>query len=218
MSPRVVGLMPTFNRPEMAHRAAHMFLAQDYPGQRDLIVYDDGDQKFEPCNTCAPHLRLVRSSWMRLPEKRNKMIADDGDRDAIFVTWDDDDYHGPSRISRQVEAITAGSSRIQACILRPTLYYNSITHEVAVSTWLSDGTLAHTWDCWQRNGGYPTQRDPGSGWEFCNRIKREIIEIDGELDYCVIVHAAQRHTPPAFNPMDFSPASISADELRERLG
>ena len=217
MLPRVVGLMPTFNRPEMAHRAAHFFLAQDYPGQHDLIVYDDGNQKFEPCAECAPQLRLVRHAWLKLPAKRNKMISDDGDRDALYVTWDDDDYHGPSRISRQVEAITAGGSHVQACLLRPTLYYNSLTHEVATSTWISDGTLAFTWDCWQRYGGYEEQVDPGSGRLFAERRVREIVQLDGELDYCVIVHAGQRHTPPAFNPLDFSGAPISADELRERL-
>jgi len=206
VQPRVVGLMPTYNRPDMAHRAAHLWLEQDYAGPKTLLVFDDGERQSEFCASCVPHITIVHHARRNLPHKRNAMMELVGDEEAIYFLWDDDDYHGPSRVSRQVQALVGNS----ACILRPTLYYNEISGEIATSSWLSDGTVAFTWGFWKRRG-FDERVDPGSGFRFVHGSGA--VEIPGEVDYCVVVHAGQRHTPPAFGPPDFTDAPVDAGSI-----
>jgi glycosyltransferase involved in cell wall biosynthesis len=212
--PRAVALLPTYNRPEMAHRAVHLFLAQDYDGDKMIIVFDDGDVPVTLCGDCIRSNQVVIRSHARmtLPAKRNAMMQFVGDHDAIYFLWDDDDYHGPNRVRRQVAAL--GRSEQQACLLRPTLYFNSISNELAVSSWVSDGTVAYTWEFWKRRT-FNEYVDPGSGFQFVYRAP--LVEIPGELDYMVVVHQGQRHTPPAFGPPEFSPAPIGATWATEHL-
>jgi glycosyltransferase involved in cell wall biosynthesis len=211
MLPRAVGLLPTYNRPKMAHRAAHLWLEQDYAGQKTLLVFDDGEEPATFCASCTAHVEVVHHARRNLPHKRNAMMELVGDEDAIYFLWDDDDYHGPRRVSRQVSALAGGAA---ACIMRPTLYYNSITGEVATSSWISDGTVAFTWAFWSRRR-FDENTDPGSGFRFVNNAGA--VEIPGELDYCVVVHAGQRHTPPAFGLPDFTDAPVSAEWAMCRL-
>jgi glycosyltransferase involved in cell wall biosynthesis len=204
--------MPTYNRPAMAHRAAHLFLEQDYSGPLTLLVFDDGEEPATFCASCEPQIEVVHHARRNLPHKRNAMIELVGDEDAVYFLWDDDDYHGPRRVSRQVAALAAGAA---ACIMRPTLYYNSITGQIATSSWISDGTVAFTWGFWKQRGGFNEHTDPGSGFRFVNNSGA--IEIPGELDYCVVVHAGQRHTPPAFGLPDFTDAPVDSTWADARL-
>jgi len=208
---RAVALLPTYNRPEMAHRAVHLFLAQDYPGPKQLLIVDDGDRPVSLCDACrVPEVELLEWPRTNLPTKRNRMIRHLNDREAIYFLWDDDDYHGPARVRRQVQALDHG-----ACILRPTLYYNKISGEIATSSWISDGTVAFTWDFWHRRGLFDERVDPGSGFRFLQGTRA--VELPGELDYMVVVHAGQRHTPPAFGAPDFWDAPVPASWAEERL-
>jgi hypothetical protein len=211
MLPRVVGLLPTYNRPEMAHRAAHLFLEQDYSGPMSLLVFDDGERQSEFCASCMGNIELVRHSRMNLPSKRNAMMKRVRDTSALYFLWDDDDYHGQRRVSRQVDVL----AHHQACILRPTLYYNSISKELKTSRWISDGTVGYTWDFWVRRGRFDENVDPGSGFRFVN--DPSLVSIPGELDYMVVVHAGQRHTPPAFGAPDFSDAPVDSSWAEDRL-
>jgi hypothetical protein len=212
IAPRVVGLMPTLNRPAMAHRAVHLLLEQEYEGPMHLLVFDDGDRPVVGCSTCRPHFELIRSPAMKLPTKRNAMMEHVGDRDAIYFMWDDDDYHGPHRVARQVSVVSHQPA--PACILRPTLYYNSITNDLRVSRWISDATVAFTWEFWNRRR-FDERIDPGSGLQFVKH--RDVEEIPGDLDYMTVVHAGQRHTPPAFGLPDFYEAPVPASWAAERL-
>ena len=208
--PRVVGLMPTYNRPEMAHRAMHLFLEQDYGGQMTLLVFDDGETPTTDCSRCRSEIKIVSHARMRLPAKRNAMMEYVGDPDAFYFMWDDDDYHGPGRISRQVDQLVYHP----ACLLRPTLYYNSISNELVRSSWVSDATIAYSWDFWRKRAFDDV--DPGSGGRFVWK-RPEMVEIDGELDYMTVVHPGQRHTPPAFGLPDFFAAPVPASWAAERL-
>ncbi len=211
--PRAVAIMPTKNRPQMAHRAVHLFLEQVYEGDRHLVVFDDGDVQVESCPSCSRRFELVRSEPMNLPKKRNAMMEHVADERAIYFMWDDDDYHGPDRFRRQVPVVM----NHQACILKPTLYYNSITHDLRVSRWLSDATVAYRWNFWAARR-FDERLDPGSGRMFCER--RNVEEIPGAFDYITVVHSGQRHTPPAFGEPDFTeapvPAAFASDRLRLR--
>ena len=209
--PRVVGLLPTYNRPDMAHRAMHLFLEQDYGGPMHLLVFDDGEQRVAGCAACRPQVELVNVPRMKLPAKRNAMMEHVADSSAFYFMWDDDDYHGPQRVARQVDVLVFHA----ACLLRPTLYYNAITDELRVSTWISDATIAYHWDFWQRRRFFEGI-DPGSGYHFVTG-RADVFEVPGQLDYMTVVHAGQRHTPPAFGPPEFTPAPVDSDWARDRL-
>jgi glycosyltransferase involved in cell wall biosynthesis len=212
--PRAIGIMPTYNRPEMAHRAIHLFLEQDYAGDKTLVVFDDGERSVLMCQECIHSRSVVVCSHARmcLPAKRNAMMEYVGDEGAVYFLWDDDDYHGPGRVRRQVAALQGNA---QACLLRPTLYFNSISGELATSSWVSDGTVAYTWSFWSTRR-FDEYTDPGSGRKFVTRPA--VVEIPGELDYMVVVHPGQRHTPPAFGLPYFTEALVdsswAADHLR----
>lgn len=210
--PRVVGLMATRNRPALAHRAAHNFVDQDYAGDRHLLVFDDGDDRFIGCERCAPMLEIVHTPPVRLPTKRNNMMRHVGDHHAFYVQWDDDDYHGPTRISRQVDVLVFN----EGCLLRPTLYYSTISNEIRTSTWKSDATMAYRWEFWARRN-FVDSVDPGSGALFIANRGSSLVELDALLDYMVVVHLGQRHTPPAFGEPHFTTAPVPASWAQERL-
>ena len=213
---RVVGLLPTYNRPAMAHRAAHLWLEQDYAGPKTLLVFDDGEDPATFCPSCEPHIKIVHHARTTLPHKRNAMMGLVGDEDAIYFAWDDDDYHGPGRVRRQVEALMGAPSGVGACLMSPMLYYNEVSGELKLSTWRSDGNIAYTFDYWNRRN-YDERVDPGSGWRFLAGRDHEIVAIAGELDCITVAHAGQRHTPPAFGLPDFTDAPVSAEWAAERL-
>ena len=109
-TPLVSCVMPTRDRPEFAARAARYFLGQDYPNA-ELVVVDDGGDLAARLPS-DPRIRVVRSD--RASRKGRDTIgalrntgtaAADGE---IIVCWDDDDWHGPSRVSDQVGPILAG--------------------------------------------------------------------------------------------------------------
>lgn len=210
--PLAVGLMPTFNRPAMAHRAMHMFLGQDYRGPTRLVVFDDGDLPALTCGVCADHVEIVRCFRVNLPTKRNMMMQHVGDTSAIYFMWDDDDFHGPRRLSRQIAALEEGYG---GCLMRPTLYYNEITEDLRMSSWISDATIAYRWSFWQKRRFFEGV-DPGSGRLFVSN-RHDLVEQHGELNYCTVVHAGQRHTPPAFGEPDFTHAPVSPEWIKERL-
>lgn len=210
---RAVGLLPTYNRPEMAHRAIHLFLEQDYAGPKHLLVVDDGDQRVQLCDACrVPEVELLVWPHTNLPTKRNAMMRYLDDHDAVYFFWDDDDYHGPSRISRQLAFLADGGH--PACVFSQMLYYNSITSDLRLSTWISDATVAFTWGFYARRP-FHEHTDPGSGFLFINHPS--VGRVPSSLEYMTVVHAGQRHTPPAFGPPDFAEAPVDASWAEARL-
>lgn len=218
--PHVVGLLATQNRPELAHRAAHLFFEQDYAGTKSLVVYDDGDDYFQACEE-LDDLNVVYHSRASLPAKRNQMVKHVNDPDAIYVVWDDDDYHGPGRIQRQVNALQ--SSNAQACLLKPFLYFNQVTGVVRrcigrdTFSPSADATLAFRHTFWQQRNWDETL-DPGSGFQMTHKRGDSIVYIDGVTDYVVVWHGAHRfHQPPDLFTSDWTSTTIEANEITARL-
>jgi glycosyltransferase involved in cell wall biosynthesis len=97
--------MPTFDRTEWAVHAAELFLAQDYPAA-ELIVVEDGEPRLAAELPRDPRIRLDEThDRITIGALRNRGI--ESARGDIIVCWDDDDWFGPERISRQVEPIIA---------------------------------------------------------------------------------------------------------------
>ena len=107
----------TFNRRPFIPSMIQCFQHQDYQGEVEWIIVDDGT---DPIGDLVQHLPQVRyyrfAEKMTLGKKRNLMNS--YARGSILVYMDDDDYYPPNRISHAVDMLThsdalcAGSSVI----------------------------------------------------------------------------------------------------------
>jgi glycosyltransferase involved in cell wall biosynthesis len=94
-------LCPTYNRRPLIAGAIACFQAQTY-ANRELVILDDGE---DPVRDLAEGADARIRYFYELPRrvlgpKRNRCA--ELARGEIFVLWDDDDWHGPERITRQV--------------------------------------------------------------------------------------------------------------------
>lgn len=107
----------TFNRRPFIQTMIRCFQSQDYSGDLEWIILDDGTDPIGDLVSSIPQVKYVRLDTKHtIGKKRNMSHAlSKGD---ILVYMDDDDYYPPNRISHAVESLTnssalcAGSSRI----------------------------------------------------------------------------------------------------------
>lgn len=107
----------TFNRRPFIPSMIQCFQHQDYQGEVEWIIVDDGT---DPIGDLVEHLPQVRyyrfTEKMPLGKKRNLMNS--YAKGSILIYMDDDDYYPPNRISHAVDMLThsdalcAGSSII----------------------------------------------------------------------------------------------------------
>lgn len=200
--PCAVGLLATRNRPAFAHRAAHMFFAQCYEGPRRLYVYDDGESPFELCETLRAYdVTVVRHEAISLGEKRNRMLkyATARDPDGIFFMWDDDDFHGPFRLARQIGALLE-TPTADGCLFCPYFSYNTRTGQLFRARQVeinglklrvgADGTLALRRRLWERLplDARPELAGINEGWRWLAEPHDRVIAVDAQLDYVVVRH------------------------------
>ncbi|MDX1948720.1 MAG: glycosyltransferase family 2 protein [Pirellulaceae bacterium] len=108
--PLVSALMPTARRPEMAARAIRYFQQQDY-ANRELVIVDDGPDnlaRFVARDSSIRYLRVEKPT--SIGAKRN--LAASIARGELLIQWDDDEWHGPARIRRQVRPLLDGMADI----------------------------------------------------------------------------------------------------------
>lgn len=109
-APLVSCIMPTFNRRPFVRLSIERFLEQDYPN-KELIVVDDGSDAIDDLLAGIDGVRCVRlSARHSIGEKRNLACAQA--RGSLVVQWDDDDWFGRSRVTRQVEPILEGRAEL----------------------------------------------------------------------------------------------------------
>lgn len=108
--PRISAIMPTADRRRFVPAAIAQFLAQ---GRRDaeLVILDDGADSVADLIPGDPRIRYLREEGRRiLGDKRNRLC--DFARGEIIVHWDDDDWHAPDRLDRQIAALDASGADI----------------------------------------------------------------------------------------------------------
>ena len=111
--PLVTAIMPTRERPEFALQAVRYFCAQDY-ANKELVVLEDGTPSLAGRLPDDPRIRYVATgvASRSIGAMRNEACRlAHGD---IVAHWDDDDWYGPERLTRQVAAIRAGEADITA--------------------------------------------------------------------------------------------------------
>src|SRR5579885_1307402 len=101
--PLISCIMPTRNRRGFVEQAIEFFRTQDYP-RKELIIIEDGEPFL-----CADLAQEENTKYLFFPgqltigEKRN--IACSLARGNIICQFDDDDYYGSERLSKQIEPI-----------------------------------------------------------------------------------------------------------------
>lgn len=101
-TPRVSCIMPTRNRRRFVPESIAAFLAQDFEGEAELIIVDDGDDAISDLVPAHPRVRYLRLDRRRtIGAKRN--LACEDSRGEFIVHWDDDDWQSPRRLRVQVE-------------------------------------------------------------------------------------------------------------------
>ena len=103
MNPRLSALLPTADRRRFIPAAIAQFLAQNRD-DAELVILDDGADVIADLIPGDPRIRYFREETRRvLGDKRNRLC--ELARGDILVHWDDDDWHAPERLARQLAAL-----------------------------------------------------------------------------------------------------------------
>lgn len=153
--------MPTRDRPELAARAIRYFLAQDYP-RRELVIVEQGAP--------VPRAEIPPEAPVRVfADHRRRSIGQARNmgcrlaRGAVLAQWDDDDWYGPERLSRQVEPLLRGVADVTALRDAPILDLGTWTfwrcspdlHRQMFRADVLGGTLVYRRAVWDRLTRYP---------------------------------------------------------------
>jgi glycosyltransferase involved in cell wall biosynthesis len=181
--PLVSCVMPTADRPEWVAKAIAYFRRQDHPA-RQLVIVDDGTADLAEDvslrtlldDPTIVHVRLAERA--SIGAKRNLGCQHAGGD--VLVQWDDDDWYGPSRLSRQVAPIVSGAADITG--LRDALWFDvprwrfrSPTPESHRHLFVEDvhgGTLAFTRRIWDQGARYPDGSLAEDAWFLRNALRR----------------------------------------------
>jgi len=143
-------------------RAIEYFERQDYPAL-ELLVLDDGDDPVRDIMPPDPRVRYERLSPRRvLGTKRN--LACEIARGDVIVHWDDDDWMGSNRVSRQVAALLQ-TPQAEVCGLSDLMFYAPATKDAwryrylhGRRPWVAGNTLCYWKRAWVRHP-FPAVRE-----------------------------------------------------------
>lgn len=103
-----------------ATNAIISFLAQTY-GNRHLVIVNDGDYTFEVAGVAADRILQIQvDRGLRLGALRNLALDRIPPR-AVWVVWDDDDWHHPACMAGHHDVLTSRGA--DACFLRWEIKY-----------------------------------------------------------------------------------------------
>jgi glycosyltransferase involved in cell wall biosynthesis len=191
-------LMPTRERPVFAAQAVEYFLAQDYPN-RELVIIEDGPSRLGGRIPDDPRIRLVSTAASRsIGAMRNEACA--LARGEVLVLWDDDDWHGPGRVSRQVAPLLSGDADVtglrdltwldvhagRSWQLSPALHRRMLRHDVY------GGTLAFRRDVWERLARFPDRSLAEDAYFLDRAIRRgaRLAKVGGQDIYVYVRHGS----------------------------
>jgi glycosyltransferase involved in cell wall biosynthesis len=153
--------MPTRNRRRFVPLALACFRSQTC-ASKELIVVDDGDDSLEDLLHGIQNVVHVR-----LPERASigakRNIACERARGQFIAHWDDDDWHAPDRLQRQLEPLRAQTHDLTGLVCSfilemPAGHFWSTTPELHRRMNVGDihgGTLLFRRSIWQGGIHYP---------------------------------------------------------------
>jgi glycosyltransferase involved in cell wall biosynthesis len=139
-APLISCLCVTHDRVHMLRNAVSCFLAQTHPARELVIFHEDGDRATREFVDAMAHPMIRRHEVLahphiRLGSKRNLMVK--ASLGHYVATWDDDDWHAPTRLADQLNVIVQSGAR--ACVLQHVVVHDA--H--AGRSWLSQ---RRSWD------------------------------------------------------------------------
>jgi hypothetical protein len=190
LSPRLSAIMPTADRRRFVPDAIAAFLAQGRD-DAELVILDDGDDPVADLVPDDPGIRYVRETVRRaLGEKRNRLCA--LARGDIILHWDDDDWHAPDRIARQIEAIDAHGADI--CGLDRVIFLSDDGEQAwdyvyrGRQRWVCGGSLAYRRAFWERHPFPALRSGEDTRWVF-SAVGAQIHAMDAPDLFVGRVHA-----------------------------
>jgi glycosyltransferase involved in cell wall biosynthesis len=100
-------VVPTYNRPEMLHRAVESVLAQTVSDFEVIVVNDEGE---EPALPPDNRIRLISQAHAGPAAARNRGIQEAVGRYVCFL--DDDDAYTSGRLAIALEGLTTASATV----------------------------------------------------------------------------------------------------------
>lgn len=153
-------IMPTRARPAFVAQSIRYFQRQDYPALELLIVYEDDSDL--PADISDTRIRCLRvAPGTSIGAKRNEAVR--LARGQLIAHWDDDDWYGEQRLSRQAAPIRHNIADITG--LNDMLFMarqqgefwtcsRSLFRRMFIEN-VSGGTLVYRRSLWERHGHYP---------------------------------------------------------------
>jgi len=120
-NPKLVSILtPTYNRRRFIPQYLHNIKHQDYKGNIEIIILDDGIDNISDLIPNDERFKYIKiNSKQPIGYKRNFLCHEA--RGDILIHMDDDDYYPPQRISHAVETLT--NARDEALIAGSSLIY-----------------------------------------------------------------------------------------------
>ncbi|CAN5670449.1 hypothetical protein BH11PSE7_BH11PSE7_20850 [soil metagenome] len=139
-APLISCLCVTHDRVPMLRNAIICFLAQTHLARELVILHEDGDRATREFVDAMAHPMIRRHEvpaypHIRLGSKRNLMVK--ASLGCYVATWDDDDWHAPTRLADQLNVIVQSAAR--ACVLQHVVVHDANTGR----SWLSQ---RRSWD------------------------------------------------------------------------
>jgi len=211
-APRLSAIMPTADRRRFVPGAIAAFLAQDRD-DAELVILDDGDDPVADLIPDHPRIRYVRETARRaLGDKRNRLC--ELARGDILLHWDDDDWHAPDRIARQIAAIDASGADI--CGIDRIIYLSDDGAEAwdyvyrGRQRWVCGGSMAYRRAFWERHRFPALRSGEDTRWVFSAAAAAAAVHVmDGSDLFVARVHAGntspKRTRGGFYHPRDPAP-------------
>jgi glycosyltransferase involved in cell wall biosynthesis len=182
-------LTPTYNRRLFIPQYLKNIYRQNYLGDFEILIADDGDEPIEDLLLKDKRIRYFKFDERKTLGFKRNFLAEQA-KGQILIHFDDDDYYPPNRISHAVQALIksdkliAGSSQI--CI------YNAFSNQISVSgpfgsNHATAGTFAYKREYLEKcsfDNEKLAQEEPG----FTNGFAEPMIQLDPKSTILVMQH------------------------------
>ena len=196
--PLISCLCVTHDRVHMLRRSVGCFLAQTHPARELIILHEDVDSATREYVEALAHpmirrLEVPSLPHIRLGAKRNLMVQASLGR--YVATWDDDDWHAPTRLAEQLHVIN--ESGAGACVLQHLVVHDALSGQ----SWLSQG---RSWDqtVLAERAIMPPYADLDVGGDFpCVNllaVRGQLAALDRAQLYIYVYHGANVGGPAHF--------------------
>ncbi len=150
-------IMPTADRRELAAASIAAFLAQTYTDS-ELLILDGGTRPIADLVPASDRIRYTRIDRLPIVGTSRNLLCEAA-RGEIVVHWDDDDWHGPTRLATQVAGMVSARADIAGIAHVPFLRADGAAAWdyvwEAPEPWVYGATFAYRREFWARRPFLP---------------------------------------------------------------